>query len=167
MGRHRVATDGHSMEPGWASALSRRKQGFETPTGRIDDATNRDLVAINDVRVVFAHAELLIRFTSASVRCSTQFPRLATARERSSSLRRGSGARREDNPREGGKAYLRSRHPTWNEVRVYFAGLHLVHLVKSISSVVFNLSVLKCVEFAFTLRMCALVIMRPRRGRFS
>ena len=33
-GRHRVATDGHSMELGVVSALSRRKQGFETPTGR-------------------------------------------------------------------------------------------------------------------------------------
>ena len=36
--------------------------------GLIDDATNRDLVTINDVRVVFAHAERPIRFTSAPIR---------------------------------------------------------------------------------------------------
>ena len=36
--------------------------------GLIDAATNKDLKAINDVRVIFAHAELPVRFTSAPVR---------------------------------------------------------------------------------------------------
>lgn len=36
--------------------------------GLIDDATNSDLVTINAVRVVFAHAEEPIRFASAPVR---------------------------------------------------------------------------------------------------
>ena len=36
--------------------------------GLIDDATNSDLRTINDVRVVFAHAEEPIRFASAPVR---------------------------------------------------------------------------------------------------
>ena len=36
--------------------------------GLIDDATNDDLKTINDVRVVFAHAELPMRFSSAPVR---------------------------------------------------------------------------------------------------
>jgi hypothetical protein len=34
----------------------------------IDPATHRDLKTINEVRIVFAHAELPVRFTSASVR---------------------------------------------------------------------------------------------------
>jgi hypothetical protein len=36
--------------------------------GLIDDATNDDLKTINDVRVVFARAELPMRFSSAPVR---------------------------------------------------------------------------------------------------
>jgi hypothetical protein len=36
--------------------------------GLIDDATNSDLETINDVRIVFAHAEVPVRFTSAPVR---------------------------------------------------------------------------------------------------
>jgi hypothetical protein len=36
--------------------------------GLIDEATNSDLRTINDVRVVFAHAEKPIRFASAPVR---------------------------------------------------------------------------------------------------
>jgi hypothetical protein len=36
--------------------------------GLIDDATHSDLKTINEVRVVFAHAELPVRFTSAPIR---------------------------------------------------------------------------------------------------
>jgi ribosomal protein S18 len=36
--------------------------------GLIDPATHSDLKTINDVRVVFAHAELPVRFTSAPAR---------------------------------------------------------------------------------------------------
>jgi hypothetical protein len=36
--------------------------------GLVDADTERDLKMINDVRVVFAHAEVPVRFTSAPVR---------------------------------------------------------------------------------------------------
>ena len=36
--------------------------------GAIDNATRDDLMAINAVRAVFAHAEMPVRFTSAPVR---------------------------------------------------------------------------------------------------
>jgi hypothetical protein len=38
----------------------------------IDAATHSDLKAINDVRAVFAHAELPVRFTSAPIRIKTR-----------------------------------------------------------------------------------------------
>jgi hypothetical protein len=59
--------------------------------GLIDDATNHELLAINEVRVVFAHAEMPLRFTSAPIRIEARWFRDWAGRERTPPFRRGCG----------------------------------------------------------------------------